>query len=117
MQETRRMATDSKPGQRQYHLALGPGDVGGYVLLPGDPARTDLIAKYFDHPQLVGQNREFRTWTGQLDKTPVSVVSTGIGGPSAAIAVSELLNLGAHTFIRVGSCGALQDSLRGEQLI
>lgn len=111
------MATDSRPGQRQYHLGMGPEDVGGYVLLPGDPARTDLIAKYFDQPRLIGQNREFRTWTGKLGNVPVSATSTGIGGPSTAIAVSELLNLGAHTFIRVGSCGSLQDSIRAEELI
>lgn len=111
------MATDSQPGKRQFHLQVGPGEVGSYVLLPGDPARTDLIARLFDHPRLAANNREFRTWTGELAGTTVSVTSTGIGGPSTAIAVTELMRLGARTFIRVGSCGPLQDNIRSGQMI
>ncbi|MEA2617486.1 MAG: uridine phosphorylase, partial [Chloroflexota bacterium] len=97
---------------RQYHLACGPGDVGGYVLLPGDPGRCERIAAHLDRARLVAANREYTTWTGALEGVPVSVTSTGIGGPSAAIAVEELCNLGAHTLIRVGSCGAMQPGLR-----
>jgi uridine phosphorylase len=111
------MATDSGPGERQYHLQVGPGEVGAYVLLPGDPARTDRIAERLAGARLVGNHREFRTWTGSLDNVPVSVTSTGVGCPSAAIAVSELLRLGAHTFIRIGSCGALQADVEPGQLI
>ena len=85
---------------KQYHVGLGPGDVGRYVLLPGDPKRCAKIAKYFDNPRLVADSREFVTYTGTLNGVPVSVTSTGIGGPSASIALEELANCGADTFIR-----------------
>ena len=102
---------------RQYHLQCAPGDVGGYVLLPGDPARCELIARRFENARLVAANREFTTWTGTLDGVPVSATSTGIGGPSTAIAVEELCNLGAHTLIRVGTCGGMQPHVRWGQLV
>ena len=82
--------------------------MGRYVLLPGDPFRTDLIARYFDEPQLVAHNREHKTWIGKLDGVPVAVTSTGMGGPSAAIAVEELIRCGADTFIRVGTAGPVR---------
>ncbi len=102
---------------RQYHLQCAPGEVGGYVLLPGDPARTEVIAERFDGARLVASNREYTTWTGTLDGVPVSATSTGIGGPSTAIAVEELCNLGAHTLIRVGTCGGMQPQVRWGDLI
>jgi uridine phosphorylase len=105
------------PAGVQYHLQCGPGDVGGYVLLPGDPGRCALIAERLDDARLVAANREFTTYTGALDGVPVSVCSTGIGGPSAAIAVEELCNLGAHTLIRVGTCGGMQPNVRWGELI
>ena len=92
----------------QYHIGLKEGDVGKYVILPGDPKRCKLIAEYFDNPVLVGDRREFVTYTGYLNGEKVSVCSTGIGGPSAAIALEELANIGAETFIRVGTCGGMQ---------
>ena len=92
----------------QHHLQLRPGDVGRYVLLPGDPGRCEPIARLFDEPRLVAKNREYETWTGYLDGERVSVTSTGIGCPSAAIAVEELIKVGADTFIRVGTSGAMQ---------
>lgn len=92
----------------QYHLQLRPGDVGRYVLLPGDPGRCAPIAELFDGAVHVASNREYTTYTGTLDGEKVSVVSTGIGCPSSAIAVEELLKLGADTFIRVGTSGAIQ---------
>jgi uridine phosphorylase len=92
----------------QYHLQLRPGDVGRYVLLPGDPGRCEPIAALFDDARFVASNREYTTYTGTLDGVPVSVVSTGIGCPSSAIAVEELIKLGADTFIRVGTSGAIQ---------
>jgi uridine phosphorylase len=92
----------------QYHLQLRPGDVGRYVLLPGDPGRCEPIAAHFDDARHVASNREYTTYTGTLDGVPVSVVSTGIGCPSSAIAVEELIKLGADTFIRVGTSGAIQ---------
>ena len=71
----------------QYHLQIRPGDVGRYVLLPGDPKRCAKIAAYFDSPRLIADSREYVTYTGTLDGVPVSVTSTGIGGPSASIAM------------------------------
>ncbi len=92
----------------QFHIQCRKGDVGGYCILPGDPGRCKAIARYFDDPVHVKTNREFETWTGTLLGEKVSVVSTGIGGPSASIAMEELANLGAHTFIRVGTCGGIR---------
>ena len=92
----------------QYHIQLKCGDVGRYVLLPGDPGRCEKIAAFFDNPRPVAQNREYTTYTGSLDGEMVSVVSTGIGCPSAAIAVEELIRIGADTFIRVGTSGGIQ---------
>lgn len=90
---------------KQYHINCAPGDIGKYVLLPGDPFRTDAIAEYFDDPVLVAHNREHKTWTGTINGENVSVTSTGMGGPSAAIAIEELIHCGAEVFIRVGTCG------------
>jgi uridine phosphorylase len=92
----------------QYHIQLKDGDVGRYVLLPGDPGRCEKIAAFFDDPRPVAQNREFTSYTGSLNGERVSVVSTGIGCPSTAIAVEELIKIGADTFIRVGTSGGIQ---------
>lgn len=100
----------------QYHVQLRAGDVGRYVLLPGDPGRCEPIAALFDDAAHVATNREYTTWTGTLDGEKVSVVSTGIGCPSAAIAVEELIKLGADTFIRVGTSGAIQPDTPSGQL-
>lgn len=94
-----------------YHIACGPGDVGRYVLLPGDPGRVPLIAARLDDAREVARNREYVVFTGSLDGQPVSVCSTGIGAPSAAIALEELADIGADTFIRVGKSGGLQADL------
>lgn len=91
----------------QYHIQMKPGDVGRYVLLPGDPGRCEQIASHFDNARLVAYNREYKTYTGTLLGEKVSVTSTGIGGPSTAIAVEELAEIGADTFIRVGTCGGM----------
>ncbi|MDO4198113.1 MAG: uridine phosphorylase [Erysipelotrichaceae bacterium] len=93
---------------KQYHIGVGPEDIGKYVILPGDPGRCEKIAKYFDNPVKTGQNREYTTYTGTLNGVKVSVCSTGIGGPSASIAMEELVACGAHTFIRIGTCGGMQ---------
>lgn len=95
--------------EKMYHIQCQKGDVGRYVLLPGDPFRTDLIASYFEDARLVAHNREHKTWTGYLDGVKVSVTSTGMGCPSAAIAVEELIKCGADTFIRVGTAGRVCD--------
>jgi uridine phosphorylase len=93
-------------GKVQYHLRVSPGDVGDYVLLPGDPARVLMIADHLTDPQEVAFNREYRTVTGTYEGIRVSGTSTGIGCPSAAIAVEELANVGATRFVRVGSSAA-----------
>lgn len=102
---------------RQYHINLKEGDVGKYVILPGDPKRSAKIAQYFDNPQLVGDNREYVTYTGYLNGEKVSVCSTGIGGPSASIAMEELSKIGATTFIRVGTCGGIDLNVKGGDLV
>ena len=96
------------PSERQFHINCKAGDVGRYCLLPGDPGRCEKIARYFDNPAHVMTNREYVTYTGTLLGEKVSVTSTGIGGPSAAIAMEELANLGADTFVRVGTCGGIK---------
>ena len=96
----------------QHHLRIKEGDVGRYVLLPGDPGRAEKIAAYFDDTVHVAYNREYNTYTGTLLGEKVSVVSTGIGCPSTAIAVEELINVGADTFIRVGTSGAMQPNIK-----
>ncbi|MBR1496018.1 MAG: uridine phosphorylase [Oscillospiraceae bacterium] len=101
----------------QYHVALRRGDVGRWVILPGDPGRCELIARHFDAPRLVVQNREFTTYTGTLEGQSVSVTSTGIGGPSAAIAMEELAAIGADSFIRVGTCGGIHLDVRASDVV
>ncbi len=102
---------------KEYHIGVGKGDVGEYVILPGDPKRCEKIAKYFDNPILVGDSREFVTYTGTLNGVKVSVTSTGIGGPSASIAMEELVKCGAHTFIRVGTCGGMDIDVKGGDIV
>lgn len=102
---------------KQYHTGVGPGDIGKYVILPGDPKRCAKIAAHFDNPVLVADSREYVTYTGTLDGVKVSVTSTGIGGPSAAIAIDELAKCGAHTFIRVGTCGGMQEEVMGGDIV
>jgi uridine phosphorylase len=96
----------------QYHIQCRPGDVSRYVLLPGDPARVSLISAHWDRFREVARHREYVTHTGILRRVPISCTSTGIGGPSAAIAVEELLRVGADSFIRVGSTGALSGDVK-----
>ena len=96
----------------QYHIQMKQGDVGRYVFLPGDPGRCEKIANYFDDPQLVAYNREYKTYTGTLLGEKVSVTSTGIGCPSTAIAVEELIAIGADTFIRIGTSGGMQPNIK-----
>lgn len=101
----------------QYHVQLRPGDVGRYVILPGDPKRCAKIAAFFDDPVLVADSREYVTYTGYLDGEKVSVTSTGIGGPSASIAMEELVQCGADTFVRVGTCGGIDLDVKGGDVV
>lgn len=102
---------------RQYHTGVGPQDIGKYVIMPGDPKRCAKIAEFFDDAQLVADSREYVTYTGTLDGVRVSVTSTGIGGPSASIAIDELAKCGAHTFIRIGTCGGMQENVMGGDVV
>ena len=102
---------------KQYHIGVGPMDIGEYVILPGDPQRVPKIAKYFDNAVKVGESREFVTYTGYLNGVKVSCTSTGVGGPSASIALEELVACGAHTFIRVGTCGGMQLDVESGDII
>ena len=102
---------------KQYHIDLKEGDVGEYVILPGDPKRCKKIAEYFDDARLVADKREYVTYTGFLNGVKVSVTSTGIGGPSAAIALEELVKVGARYFIRVGTCGGVQPEVKVATLL
>ncbi len=96
----------------QYHIRVAEGDMGKYVLLPGDPGRCESIANYFDQPKFISFNREHKVYTGFLEGEKVSVVSTGMGCPSTAIAIEELVKIGCHTFIRVGTAGAMQPQIQ-----
>jgi len=96
----------------QPHIMCGVGDVAKYVLIPGDPKRVEKIAAFFDESKKVADYRGFVTYTGTVNGIRISACSTGIGCPSAAIAVEELSRIGAETFIRVGTTGALQNEIK-----
>ena len=103
--------------EKQFHIRCVPGDVGRYVILPGDPGRCKAIAALFDDAKHVAQNREFNIYTGTLLGQKVSVCSTGIGGPSASIAMEELHNVGADTFLRVGTCGGIRLDVQSGDIV
>ena len=104
-------------GERQFHIRTLPEDVGRYVILPGDPNRVPKIAQMLDDAVQVAQNREYNVYTGTLEGEKVTVCSTGIGGPSAAIAVEELIKCGADTFIRIGTSGGMDLKVSGGDLV
>ena len=101
----------------QFHIRCAPGDVGRYCILPGDPGRSEVIAQYFVNPVHVAYNREFNIYTGTLLGEKVSVCSTGIGGPSAVIALEELHAIGADTFVRTGTCGGIKLEVQSGDLV
>ena len=107
----------SENANKQYHIQVGKGDIGRYVILPGDPKRCAKIAKYLDDAQMIADSREYITYTGTLDGVKVSITSTGIGGPSAAIALEELVQSGADTFIRIGTCGGMQTEVMSGDIV
>ena len=111
------MKNYSEDQSKQYHTQVGKGDVGRYVLMPGDPKRCAKIAKYLQDAQLIADNREYVTYTGLLDGVKVSVTSTGIGGPSTAIAMEELSLCGVDTFVRVGTCGGMQPEIKSGDIV
>ncbi len=107
----------SKEMERQHHINVAHGEVGKYVIMPGDPKRCEKIARHFENAELIADSREFVTYTGYLDGEKVSVTSTGIGGPSASIALEELVKCGADTFIRVGTCGGMDLNVKGGDMV
>lgn len=112
-----KMTLGSNDEGRQYHIALCPGEAGEYCILPGDPGRVAEIAGYLENSVLIANNREYLTYAGTYRGKRVSVTSTGIGGPSAAIAVEELVKCGVHTFIRIGTCGGMQPKVHAGDVI
>lgn len=102
--------------KKMHHIDVAPGEIGRYVFLPGDPFRTDLIASFFDEPQLIAHKREHKTWIGKLHGERVAVTSTGMGAPSAAIAIEELIRAGADTFIRIGTAGRVSEKSKSKEL-
>lgn len=111
------MKNYSEDESRQYHIQVAQGEVGRYVIMPGDPKRCVKIAQYFDDLVLIADNREYITYTGTLDGVKVSVTSTGIGGPSASIAMEELCRCGADTFVRIGTCGGMQTEVKSGDVV
>lgn len=103
--------------EKQFHIRCVEGDVGRYVILAGDPGRCESIAALLDNARHIGMNREYNIYTGRLEGVPVSVCSTGIGGPSTAIAVEELHNIGADTFIRCGTCGGIDIDVQSGDIV
>ncbi len=102
---------------KQMHIQIKKGDIGRYVILPGDPGRCERIAGYFDEPEFLSSNREYTVWRGKLNGEPIAVCSTGIGGPSTAIALEELIECGADTFIRVGTSGGIVETVQGGDIV
>jgi len=111
------MVDYSEKKGKLYHIQVGSGDVGRYVIMPGDPKRCKLIAKYLDNPQMMADSREYITYTGTLEGEKVSVTSSGIGGPSTAIAVEELVMCGADTFVRIGTSGGMDIEVQSGDVV
>jgi uridine phosphorylase len=110
-------AKEPMSGDEFYHVRVKKGGVAPYVLMPGDPDRVPKIARFWDRAEEVSYHREFRVWNGEVDGVKISACSTGIGAPSAVIALEELARAGCHTFIRVGSCGAIQRGIEVGDLV
>ena len=107
----------SEDENKQYHIQCAAGEVGRYVILPGDPKRCAKIARYLEDPVQIADSREFVTYTGRLLGEKVSVTSTGIGGASASIAMEELIKCGADTFVRIGTCGGMQPEVQSGDIV
>ena len=103
--------------EKQYHINVALGDVGKYCIIPGDPGRCEKIASLLEDPHHVSTNREYNIWNGKLAGETVTVCSSGIGGPSTAIAVEELFACGVTTFIRVGTCGGISLNVKSGDVV
>lgn len=99
-----------KKDEKMYHIGLSVNDIENakYAILPGDPGRVYKIATYLENPKYLSSNREYTSYLGYLEGEPVLVMSTGMGGPSTAIAVEELSSIGIENVIRVGTSGGMQ---------
>ncbi|HEY9087493.1 MAG TPA: nucleoside phosphorylase [Anaerolineaceae bacterium] len=95
----------------EFHILCDPKDIAPYVFVPGDPGRAKKIAEHFDEYRFVSDSRGYYVYTGTVDGIPMTACSTGMGGPQVAIGIEELGHMGANTFIRIGSCGTLQDDI------
>lgn len=103
--------------EQQYHIECTPEDIAPIVLVPGDQGRVKTIVEYFDNPKKVADNRGLITYTGTYNNTPVTVTSTGMGGPSAAIVYEELINIGANFLVRIGSVAGLQEHIKRGDIV
>lgn len=103
--------------EKYYHIGFGNDHGAKYVILPGDPGRVEKIARHLDNPRFYARNREYTTWIGTLENQPVLVMSTGMGGPSTAIAVEELYQSGVRNFLRIGTCGGMATRVKGGELV
>jgi uridine phosphorylase len=103
--------------EKQYHIDFDDSHGASYAILPGDPGRVEKIASYLENPRFYHQNREYTTWLGEIAGQTVMVMSTGMGGPSTAIAVEELYKTGVKNFIRIGTCGGMALPVTGGDLV
>lgn len=103
--------------EKQFHIHCVEGDIGKYAILCGDPGRVEAIAALLEDAKQIAYNREYNVYTGTLLGEKATVCSTGIGGPSTAIAVEELHNLGADTFIRTGTCGGIDIDVQAGDIV
>jgi len=103
--------------EKLFHIGISRSQGAEYAVLPGDPARVEKIARYLDNAEFLAQNREFTSYAGELCGKRVIVMSTGIGGPSAAIALEELAMSGLKTAVRVGTCGGIQEKVMSGDLV
>ena len=103
--------------QPMYHIGLTQAEGAHYAILPGDPGRVETIARQLDQPEYLGSHREYTAWRGAIDGEPVLVMSTGMGGPSAAIGVEELKMIGVECLVRVGTCGGMQLDVKAGELV
>lgn len=106
-----------KMSDKFYHIGIGSEHGAKYAILPGDPDRVEKIAAYLENPRFYGRNREYTSWIGTLEGEPVLVMSTGMGGPSTAIAVEELYQSGVRSFLRIGTCGGMAERVKGGELV
>ncbi|MDR0442060.1 MAG: uridine phosphorylase [Treponema sp.] len=103
--------------EKLYHIDFDDTHGALYAILPGDPGRVEKIASHLDKPYFFHQNREYTTWLGDLAGKTVMVISTGMGGPSTAIAVEELYKTGVRNFIRIGTCGGMALPVTGGDVV